>query len=393
MLLWVFGIDIEAKMMPDEMRDKMPDDMFALIQNKDGKKIRRYPINDEEHVRMAWQMADKGMDMTPEERAQMKRMIQKRAKEMNMDTSGWEKGDVKACSDLELEASGFKLNWSIHPNKIPFEGVLFLVDEASDRPPNGTDGRKLYVPKDVAAKALETIVGMPVNANLSLNDHDAQKVGVITAARIDGNKFRVFGHMFGKDFPDVVKAIKAHRGEIGMSMETARTLLEDYNHQGEVVAKALSLVFTGGAILLKNAAAYRDTDLAASLERSEKMKELLDAITNLKADIAASIANEVQKAIDAKLPDLEAKAVAKAAEALTAVNATVTELKAKVDAIKVPEKKDETPTRKTASGELIAKYQKEGKDVFSEITGSANLSDTDKLALKIMALGQGLRQS
>ena len=76
----IWEVDIEAKPMSDSKRDNLPDSSFGLIQHKNGQTMRRFPLNDEKHVRLAWQMVDKGQDMTTGERAELKRKILRRAK-------------------------------------------------------------------------------------------------------------------------------------------------------------------------------------------------------------------------------------------------------------------------------------------------------------------------
>jgi hypothetical protein len=75
----------EAKKLTTEQRNALPDSDFALIQEKDGKKIRRFPINDEAHVRNALARLPQAKDLTEEERAEALKNILKRAKELNME--------------------------------------------------------------------------------------------------------------------------------------------------------------------------------------------------------------------------------------------------------------------------------------------------------------------
>jgi hypothetical protein len=75
----------EAKKLTTEQRNALPDDDFALIQEKDGKKVRRFPINDEAHVRNALARLPQAKDMTEEERKACMEKILKKAKELNME--------------------------------------------------------------------------------------------------------------------------------------------------------------------------------------------------------------------------------------------------------------------------------------------------------------------
>jgi hypothetical protein len=89
------------KSMSAEERDSLPDSEFGLIQYKDGKKIRRYPLHDEKHVRLAWQMADRGKDMTDAERAKLKRKIKAKAKKMGIDVEDWDSKSLVHVLDLQ----------------------------------------------------------------------------------------------------------------------------------------------------------------------------------------------------------------------------------------------------------------------------------------------------
>ncbi len=74
----------EAKKLTTEQRNALPDSDFALIQEKDGKKIRRFPINDEAHVRNALARLPQAKDITEEEKKSALAKILKKAKELNM---------------------------------------------------------------------------------------------------------------------------------------------------------------------------------------------------------------------------------------------------------------------------------------------------------------------
>ena len=74
----------EAKKLTTEKRNNLPDSDFALIQHKDGKKIRRFPIHDEAHVRNALARLPQAKGLTEEERTKTKNKILRKAKALNM---------------------------------------------------------------------------------------------------------------------------------------------------------------------------------------------------------------------------------------------------------------------------------------------------------------------
>lgn len=143
-----------------------------------------------------------------------------------------------------------------HPNRIPFEGVLTLVDTASDKAPTGAKGHRVYVSREAAEAAIPSLLGMAVGYKKGWDGHDArQKCGVITSAAIKDNKLVVQGHVFGRDFPELHKAFD--KDEHGMSYEMADAHVADMRSKIWTLTR---FTFTGAAILLRSKAAYRGTD-------------------------------------------------------------------------------------------------------------------------------------
>jgi hypothetical protein len=143
-----------------------------------------------------------------------------------------------------------------HPNRLPFEGVLTLVDVASDKAPNGARGHRVVLTRAAAETALASLLGMAVDYKPGWDGHDArQKCGIITAAELDGNRLRVAGYLFARDFPEMEDKIHT-AGPMGMSYELADAHVADMRASVWTLTRA---TFTGAAILLKDKAAYRST--------------------------------------------------------------------------------------------------------------------------------------
>jgi hypothetical protein len=143
-----------------------------------------------------------------------------------------------------------------HPNRLPFEGVLTLVDVASDKAPNGARGHKVVLTRRAAEAALPSLLGMAVDYKAGWDGHDArQKCGIITAAELDANRLRVSGYLFARDFPEMEEKLQAP-GLMGMSYELADAHVADMRAPIWTLTRA---TFTGAAILLKDKAAYRST--------------------------------------------------------------------------------------------------------------------------------------
>jgi hypothetical protein len=145
-----------------------------------------------------------------------------------------------------------------HPNRVDFEGVLTLVDAASDRAPAGARGHRVMLTREAAEKALPSLLGMAVDYRPGWDGHDAKrKIGLITEADVEGRRLTVRGYLYGRDFPEAASEIRASAPEaMGMSYELADAQVADMRAEIWTLTKA---TFTGAAILLREKAAYRGT--------------------------------------------------------------------------------------------------------------------------------------
>lgn len=145
-----------------------------------------------------------------------------------------------------------------HPNRVPFEGVLTLVDVPSDKAPSGSRGHRVVLTKSAAEAALPSLLGMAVDFRPDWEGHDARtKCGILTEADIVGQRLVVSGYLYGRDFPEVEEKLRQlPPGSMGMSYELADAHVEDMRAQ---VWKLTRATFTGAAILLREKAAYKQT--------------------------------------------------------------------------------------------------------------------------------------
>jgi hypothetical protein len=145
-----------------------------------------------------------------------------------------------------------------HPNRLPFEGVLTVVNTASDKAPSGARGHRVMLTREAVENALPSLLGMAVDYRPGWDGHDARcKIGIVTEADLKGKKLVVKGYLYARDFPDAAKAIQAHAPEaLGMSYELADARVEDMRAE---IWKLTRITFTGAAILLREKAAYRET--------------------------------------------------------------------------------------------------------------------------------------
>jgi len=131
---------------------------------------------------------------------------------------------------MRLEAMAVEIpHVDKHPNRVPFEGVLTMVNTASDKAPAGARGHRVLLTKEAAEKALASLVGMAVDYRPGWDGHDARrKIGLLTEANVVGQRLMVRGYLYARDFPEVASAMAAHAPEtMGMSYELADARVED----------------------------------------------------------------------------------------------------------------------------------------------------------------------
>jgi hypothetical protein len=173
--------------------------------------------------------------------------------------------------NLELESMAIQMPVvDQHPNREAFRGVLTLVDVPSDKPPAGSRGHRVVLTRAAAEKALASLLGMGLDYSPSLDRHDTRrKIGVITRAEIVGKTLELGGHLFARDFPEIVKEIgkspkrtagqrpaSTHPSLLGMSYEITDARVADIRSS---IWTLTHVTFTGAAVLRRDKAAYHDT--------------------------------------------------------------------------------------------------------------------------------------
>ena len=112
--------------------------------------------------------------------------------------------------NLELESMAIQMPVvDQHPNREAFRGVLTFLDVPSDKPPSGSRGHRVVLTRAAAEAALASLLGMGLDYAPSLDRHDTRrKIGVITRAEIVDKTLELGGHLFARDFPEIVKELK-----------------------------------------------------------------------------------------------------------------------------------------------------------------------------------------
>jgi len=194
-------------------------------------------------------------------------------------------------------------------NTVPFEGVLFIIDEPSESAPSKGSMYPLYVPMSVAieaAEALNASPGLPLDVDDTLSCHsDTNIVGIMNSAEIRGNEFVVKGHLFARNQGEKVSLIANNKETLGMSMNAfASGAVQKIDN---VTAYSIStLELLGANILLADKATWQKTrvlaaqasattaDLTHSPDLEMDLEKLSEQITSLTASLNNVATNQQQ---------------------------------------------------------------------------------------------------
>ena len=206
-----------------------------------------------------------------------------------------------------------------HPNKAPFRGVLTRVDEPSTRPPTNAKGHRVFLPRAVAEAALPSLQGMPVDCTALMRQHDKQQiVGIIDEGHLEGNDLVVDGYLLEVNQPELVATIREQQATLGMSYEMDEVGVDDLD---ATIWTLNHCMFTGAAILAKNAAAYQHTAIAAEAEEGALMPAVDTILQELRTlrrdvgDIAAARKDDEDEEAARKDEDAAEAAIEEAAKA------------------------------------------------------------------------------
>src|SRR5712691_2518595 len=109
-------------------------------------------------------------------------------------------------------------------NKQEFTGILCTLDQSSDKPPGGAQGRRVVLPSAVVRTKLASLVNMPLNASQDLTDHDRHTVvGVVQEAWIAGPRLMIAGLLYDKNEGPLVARIQANTSQLGLSWPKPNT--------------------------------------------------------------------------------------------------------------------------------------------------------------------------
>src|SRR5258708_38627949 len=103
---------------------------------------------------------------------------------------------------MQLEAMAVKFPAvEGHPNRVEFEGVLTVVNAASDKAPAGARGHRVLLTREAAEKALPSLLGMAGDYRPGGDGHDGRrKIGLLTEAGFGGKRLGGGGDLYAREF-------------------------------------------------------------------------------------------------------------------------------------------------------------------------------------------------
>lgn len=304
--------------------------------------------------------------------------------------------------NLKFEISDDKPNW------MPFTGTCMFVDVPSDGVPDGGVDKPVMFPKDEVEKSLDTFKSMGVNCrwddwmspSYALTGHDSQnKVGVITEAEIVGNEVVIKGGLWEWDFYALCETIKLAKESLGWSIECQMSVKDS----GDYIT-AYDVSFVGCALMYSDAAAFKQTYLAAQAKKDkgvdkhmtpEEMKALLGEVLGAVTKNFETKFAEVVEKVDKVSTEFEAQKAAQEAERV-ALAEKQKAAKAKADedarvaaelAAKEKAEREKDPQRQTSQfGIVLGKFEgvsDEAKAVVADdkLTGSQKFQQLIQLKL------------
>ncbi len=153
------------------------------------------------------------------------------------------------CAEIELP------RFPKHSNRLPFIGILGFVDKPSEKSPTGGRGHAVVLSRKAAVDALGSIIGMGVCHSTDHCGHDAKrKIGIITKARLIGQRIVVRGILYAKDCAADIRSLREKK--FGMSYEISDAHVPNLDAAVWTLDK---VHFTGAALILAEKTAYKGT--------------------------------------------------------------------------------------------------------------------------------------
>lgn len=162
---------------------------------------------------------------------------------------------------------------------------LIMLDLTSIGKPSRHQGQFHYqLAKSGIKSAIASLISKPIHVTAGLDGHftagkDPVAIGAFLGGVVidqpDGSwLLRAIGTLWDDDFPETVKDIQEKKAELGASYEIAY-LAASASRLTDKVIEIGKYEFSGGAILLKTAAAHQETALLMASKDSSKAREII----------------------------------------------------------------------------------------------------------------------
>lgn len=309
--------------------------------------------------------------------------------------------EVRVLNNLQLNFSNLKFE-NVDPkhiNKMPFSGICLKADTPSDGIPYGSD-KPVAFSTDAINKALETFNCMGVNcvydgcfADEALTGHDNRfKIGVVEQAELNSDGVLIKGDLWQYDFQDVCFQIKNAKDSLGFSVEV---VVNQLSNKGEFYLVD-DFTFTGVAILYKNLAAFKTTQLTAKskkdtkkesdvLMNEEQFKQFMDGINAIGKDVKVEL-NLMNEKLE-KLKNKENKVdFAEVTEAIKSLGSKFEE----------PKQEEIAPEKKTENMAFVGKGKEESlslSEQYAQIDNDNSIPFNLKAQRKMEIFKQSLNKN
>ena len=296
--------------------------------------------------------------------------------------------------NINIKCSAIAMNDDRHPNKSPFSGILTVINAPSVAPPMGSDGMPVKLDAEATQKALNTLIGMPVNSNYdSVNKFDKHNqneiIGQISNAYIQDNNVWIEGYLYPQNCPDICASIKEEKQDLGFSYE----LLANAYTVEDGVMTVTDFCFTGASLLYKDCAAYGDYTQLVAAQKEEKTKEVDNDMTKEELEVfAKTISAQFETKVEAEKKETidQLKEIAKLVEEIKASNEKnakgLEEIAVEVGALKAA-KEEFKPVKEEVKVE--AKKDIPSPQVLAagqKVVGNEDITPTDDFDAKLKAI-------
>ena len=291
-----------------------------------------------------------------------------------------------------------------HINKMPFSGICLKAETPSDATPNGAD-KPVAFSLDAINNAISTFADMGVNCvydrwdspEYALTGHDQRfKIGVVEKAELTENGVLINGCLWQNDFRDVCFQIKNAKESLGFSVEVS---VNDMSDKGDYYL-INDFTFTGVAILYKNLAAFRETQLNAQKKNKQKgvdnfmnneqFEQFMAKVDSIGNDISAKMVEFSEKLdkIEGKEATVDFSEVVNAIKDLKVTEGSPANVAAGANPAKEPEKKTDGINFEGKEGKEELSFSEQIAKIDADISLSAN----EKLQKKMKAWQDSLKK-